>query len=591
MRIFPEPKRTKLNREKRIPYTGVNLSFSLGLSGPLKLRIEQFNARYAKPASLTANLSIDPSLAHEQGYRLDIEKRGISIFARCDQGLHYALLTLAQIIGQNPSALPEINIQDWPDLDARGFMLDISRCKVPRLETLFDLIDKISELRYNQLQLYTEHTFAYRDHEIVWRDASPYSAEDIHEIQDHCSQRFIELVPNQNTFGHFERWLRHSDYQHLAECPEGFLHPLTRERRSASTLKPNDASIELIRTLFDELLPNFESSQLNIGGDEPWELGQGWSKPLVEKRGKHAVYIDFLKRTQALARERGKTCQFWGDIVLESPELIASLPSDMLALLWGYEASHPFADQCQKFHDAQVDYYIVPGTSTWNSIGGRLCNALENIDSAIKNGIKYGASGILLTEWGDFGHHHFQVFSYPSIARVALLSWNFNVEKEEVHRSFANTTLLRSEDLRFIEAIEQLGTVHELLEHPLHNESPLNRILFRKPRESAKFVESIALENLMTAKRSLEKTDQLIRSLHANSIQQKEFKDELLFACDLLDYACQKGIDLKDAQPFPSERMALSLESLVARYSKLWLARNREGGLTESIQYLQTANS
>ena len=33
--------------------------------------------------------------------------------------------------------------------------------------------------RYNQLQLYIEHTFAYRDHEAVWRDASPLTADDL----------------------------------------------------------------------------------------------------------------------------------------------------------------------------------------------------------------------------------------------------------------------------------------------------------------------------------------------------------------------------------------------------------------------------
>ena len=52
-------------------------------------------------------------------------------------------------------------------------MLDISRCKVPTLATLKTLIEQFADLKYNQLQLYTEHTFAFTDHETVWRDASP----------------------------------------------------------------------------------------------------------------------------------------------------------------------------------------------------------------------------------------------------------------------------------------------------------------------------------------------------------------------------------------------------------------------------------
>ena len=104
-------------------------------------------------------------------------------------------------------------------------MLDISRCKVPTLTTLKTLIEQFADLKYNQLQLYTEHTFAFTDHETVWRDASPLTASDILELQAHCQAHYIELVPNLNSFGHFERWLRHSEYRAYAECPDGFIHP------------------------------------------------------------------------------------------------------------------------------------------------------------------------------------------------------------------------------------------------------------------------------------------------------------------------------------------------------------------------------
>ena len=34
-------------------------------------------------------------------------------------------------------------------------------------------------LKYNHLQLYTEHTFAYRGHRAVWKKASPLRKRDI----------------------------------------------------------------------------------------------------------------------------------------------------------------------------------------------------------------------------------------------------------------------------------------------------------------------------------------------------------------------------------------------------------------------------
>ena len=54
-------------------------------------------------------------------------------------------------------------------------MLDISRNRVPTMDWLKELIDVLSLLRYNELQLYTEHTFAYADHATVWKHASPNS--------------------------------------------------------------------------------------------------------------------------------------------------------------------------------------------------------------------------------------------------------------------------------------------------------------------------------------------------------------------------------------------------------------------------------
>ena len=105
-------------------------------------------------------------------------------------------------------------------------MLEVSRTKVPTMDTLLTLIDQFSTLKYNQIQLYTEHTFAFSNHRQVWQDASPYTASDIINIRQYCEDRFIDLVPNLNSFGHFERWLRHPTYHHLAECPDGFIHPL-----------------------------------------------------------------------------------------------------------------------------------------------------------------------------------------------------------------------------------------------------------------------------------------------------------------------------------------------------------------------------
>ena len=51
--------------------------------------------------------------------------------------------------------LPCLKIRDWPDFARRGVMLDISRGRVPKLETLLDLAEKLADFKINELQLYT----------------------------------------------------------------------------------------------------------------------------------------------------------------------------------------------------------------------------------------------------------------------------------------------------------------------------------------------------------------------------------------------------------------------------------------------------
>ncbi|MDZ7684980.1 MAG: family 20 glycosylhydrolase [Gammaproteobacteria bacterium] len=255
------------------------------------------NVTFGIPSEDNVLLTVDHRrTGAPEGYRLQCNAEGISLQGR-SAGLFYGLETVSRILQQCDQWIPHVYIEDRPDFAHRGVMLDISRCKVPTLATLYSLIDRLAALKYNQIQLYTEHTFAFSGHERVWADASPLTAADITRIHEYCRQHFIELVPNLNSFGHFERWLRHPEYHRYAECPDGFTHPLSGEPiEIGSTLKPNRNSLNLLKSLYDELLPLFDATAFNVGGDEPWDLGQGWSRRRCEEVGATRVYIEFLRR-------------------------------------------------------------------------------------------------------------------------------------------------------------------------------------------------------------------------------------------------------------------------------------------------------
>lgn len=512
------------------------------------------------------HFTLHPSTFNLASYTLSITPDSIQITAANPAAAYHAQATLKQILAQSPNGqIPCLEIEDWPDLPIRGYMLDISRCKVPTQASLFELVDLLASLKYNQLQLYTEHTFAYRDHQQVWQDASPLTPADIQALDTYCRDRYIELVPNQNSFGHMERWLRHPAYHHLAESPNGFEHPISGWKEFGSTLKPTPQSAAFADSLFAELLPNFTSRQLNVGGDEPWELGQGYSREGVAARGKTRVYLDHLLRIQEKVHARGCRMQFWGDIIINQPELARELPGDVTALLWGYEVDHPFAVHCQAMRDAGANFLVVPGTSTWNSIGGRLYTALPNIDAAARNAIQHQANGLLLTDWGDNGHHQSHLTSILPILHAAARSWNFQeqaLDLESPATELIPNPLSKSEYATILE----LSSINAGFSRYLHNASWLNKILFSKEKDYPRLATDLDAPELVTA-------GERLASLEATG--------ELELARELLHYSARKGLDLaskRNVSPLP--------RALVETFKTHWLTRNRPGGLTESSSRL-----
>ena len=422
-----------------------------------------------------------------QGFRILVRADGILIETSDEIGGFYAKQLLSECIGEcAPEQVPCCEMEDWPDFAHRGYMLDISRDRVPTMEHLFHLVDHLAKLRYNQLQLYTEHTFAYEKHKTVWADASPMTAAEIRELDAYCRERQIELVPNQNSFGHMERWLEHDAYKHLAECPEGFWHPISGEwRPQGSVLQPDDESLDFLDGLYAELLPNFSSRKFNLGGDEPWELGWGASRERVEAEGKHKVYADFLARICRLAEQHGVEPMCWADVMLEQPECIEQLPESIQPIIWGYEVDHPFEKQCARLAELGRRFYVAPGDSTWASYTGRLPTMLANVKSAALIGKRHGAACLLMTHWGDGGHPQPWPVSLPGLVWAGLNSWNVNTEEVSLERTLR--VLLGDPKGTYVNVLLAAGRVDETLKVQLVNRSYLAHINLLELQDIQKF--------------------------------------------------------------------------------------------------------
>jgi len=454
------------------------------------------------------------------------------------------------------------------------------------MATLEALIELFARLRFNQVQLYTEHTFAFSAHETVWADASPITAAEVVRLDAFCRDRFIELVPNLNSFGHFERWLRHPEYRHLAECPDGFEIPGGPRRDHATTLRPGRAALRFLDGLYAEFLPNFSSTWFNAGCDETWELGLGASRRACEKRGTARVYLDFVLGVYKLAKKHGRRMMFWGDIVQNSPELVRDLPSDLTALEWGYEADHPFSKRSRRFVEAGIPFYVCPGTSSWNALTGRTGNCLDNLMNAARNGHRHGASGYLITDWGDGGHHQYLPISYVGFVAGAAYAWcrRTNARLDVAAEIDRHVVADRAGVLGFV--LTELGRLHEMLPVQRRNGTVFNRLLFGDIDAVTEIARKSGKTRLRRCERGLAVLEERLAGARPSVVDGLFVKEEVANAMAMTRLGIRRGLAaLGDG--IESADMRRDARRIIGRHEELWLARNRHGGLHESSARLR----
>lgn len=367
----------------------------------------------------------------EEGYRLEITGERTVIGYGNVKGAYYAMVTLHQAVLWSDGMIPCCRIVDGPALSLRGVLVDISRGKVPRLETLKRLADLLASLKYNHLELYIEgFSYGYRSHPQVWREDACLLAEEVRELADYCRECFIELVPQQNSLGHMAGWLTLPEYRGLAETEEGLA--VMGRTFPPTTLNASDpGSLELVKCLFEDLKVSFEPGLFHVGLDEAFEFGKGKNKALLEQGGGERLLVSYIEELHKMLGDEGFRMMMWDDLPGKYPQMVGKVPEDILIVNWGYDREYPVERKAQYLQEAGRRFCLSPGTSSWSSFVGLTDNMLENIRRTAAAAHKYGAEGMVVTDWGDMNHLQYQPVSYPGFAYGAAWAWNREGMKEE----------------------------------------------------------------------------------------------------------------------------------------------------------------
>ena len=563
--------------------------------------LQSFTSAYiGKKEDADIIYSHNPSLGDEE-YTIEINEKQINITYQTDSGAFYATTTLKQIFAQTTDKIKCLEINDQPDLKVRGFMLDISRDKVPTVETIKTIIDMMSDVKMNHFELYVEgFSYGYPSFSKYLETDGFISPVEYQEIENYCNERYIDLVPNQNGFGHMSKWLEIDEFKELAEIPEGIF--LWGRQRKASTLNPLDErSLDLIKKMYHDMLPISNSKYFNMNFDEPFELGKGKSKAECERIGLGNVYIDYVLKAYEVIKQYDKIPLIWGDVLIKHPELLHRLPKDMIFVDWGYDANYPFSTHLKKLSELNIKFIAAPGTTSWCSFAGRTNDWWENIANACIYTKKYQGEGLLLTDWGDFGHLQFLPISYAPIIFSGLMSWRVKEGTFLTLKNYLNQKVFKDQKAIIADAILDFGNYYRYL-HEYRSNGTVSFYNFMWGTYASNEVDPYNYFKQRNQVLSLEKFNLLNKFFDMkleefdlsdiSTVDNEIIKAELVQTVNILkmihkvNFAYNENIDINDRIELLEEVLA-SKDQLINEQRRLWLYRNKSGGLISSLSYLE----
>jgi len=395
------------------------------------IRLKRAQTAAAQALLAQHHLSFDPAM-HDEGYIIVPDgEGGLAVIAETSAGIFYGAQTVKQLIrGSGPEAVLLVpTLRDWPAMAHRGLSDDWSRGPLPTMDFLKREIRTLAAYKINTFSPYFETSFAYSASPVAAFPGGAVTPDEARELVAYAARYHIIVIPEQESFAHLHNLLKFEQFSALGETPHGsVLAPGEAPGGGSSSLgsepgapeggsspavsepdgESNAASAEatplpLIASWFSELAQAFPAPYAHIGGDEPLDLGLGRTRDAVQRQGLGAVYLNFLQQIHSTLAPNRKRLLFWGDIAGTSPELVAALPKDMIAVTWAYDARPDFKPIIEPFVKAGMETWVAPGVSNWNRLYPDNNQALGNIRSLVRDGQQIGSTGVLNTVWNDDG--------------------------------------------------------------------------------------------------------------------------------------------------------------------------------------------
>ena len=332
------------------------LADQINISSGMELRTQRGSG---KGISLSVHDDLSATLGQE-GYKLDISKRGIEIAAGNSQGLLYGMQTLLQMIPQEDDYCAEcgedelefqyVSVEDFPRFKWRGLLLDVSR-HFFTIDEIKKMIDEMAAYKYNVLQLHLTDDQGWRleikslpeltakgawrvprtglwwDREVPQEGEAAtyggfYTQEQIKELIEYAKFRNIDILPEIEAPGHSLAAI--AAYPYLSSTGRKYyVNPGSKFYTidDNSICAGKETSYEYMEKVLTEVAELFPFEYVHIGGDECykgfWEKCPDCQKKMKENNLKDEKELQsyFIKRLEKILESKGKKLIGWDEIL------------------------------------------------------------------------------------------------------------------------------------------------------------------------------------------------------------------------------------------------------------------------------------
>lgn len=337
--------------------------------------------------------------APDDFYRITIADGKITVEAATEKQARNALAAFnQQVLSREVTELPEAVIEDWPDFEYRGILLDIVR-NYQTPEEIRKILSRMRDLRLNALHFHfaddegwrlqmpslpeltevgsrrgytTDDTNAGFISQYYRGDGNPnsfattgngyYTRQEFIDLLRLADSYGITVIPEIESPGHARAAIKAMEWRHN-HPKEGvpdlrLIHDGDTSKYSSAqgyhdcVMNPAlETTYEFMNTVFDDLSDMYreagvELKSIHIGGDEvargSWD-GSQVVQDFMKANGianQHEMHAYFVKRINEMLASRGILTSGWEDIAYIQPD-----PSDIAKNLFGVNIWHVANDK------------------------------------------------------------------------------------------------------------------------------------------------------------------------------------------------------------------------------------------------------